>query len=58
MKIRKLLFLIILLFSISNYSQVKNFEDIEKYVKEVPKFETTNIEALTKYLKKKSLVPG
>ena len=52
MKIRKLIFLIILLFSISNYSQVKNFEEIEKYVKEVPKFETTNIETLTKYLKK------
>ena len=29
MKIRKLIFLIILLFSISSYSQVKNFEEIE-----------------------------
>lgn len=52
MKIRKSIFLILLLCSISNYSQIKNFEEIEKYVKEVPKSETTDIETLTKYLKK------
>ncbi|MET0759223.1 MAG: transglutaminase domain-containing protein [Flavobacterium sp.] len=52
MKIRIYIFLILLLFSISNYSQIKNFEEIEKYVKEVPKSETIDIETLTKYLKK------
>lgn len=41
-----------LLISISNYSQIKNFKEIEKYVKEVPESETINIETLTSYLKK------
>ena len=40
------------MFSISNYSQIKNFKEIEKYVKEVPKSETLDIETLSKYLKK------
>jgi transglutaminase/protease-like cytokinesis protein 3 len=40
------------MFSISNYSQIKNFKEIEKYVKEVPESETLDIETLSKYLKK------
>ena len=40
------------MFSISNYSQIKKFEEIEKYVIGVPKSETTDIETLTKYLTK------
>lgn len=44
--------MLILFISISSYSQIKNFEAIEKYVKEVPKSETTDIETLTQYLKK------
>lgn len=40
------------MFSMSNYSQIKNFKEIEKYVKEVPKSETLDIETLSKYLKK------
>ena len=39
-------------FSILSYSQITNFEEVEKFVKEVPKSETTDIETLTKYLKK------
>ncbi|WP_316635815.1 transglutaminase domain-containing protein [uncultured Flavobacterium sp.] len=52
MKINRLIVLLILLISISGYSQIKNFEEIEKYVKEVPQSETSDIETLTKYLKK------
>jgi transglutaminase/protease-like cytokinesis protein 3 len=51
-KIRHPFFLILLMFSISNYSQIKNFKDIEKYIKDVPKSETLDIETLSKYLKK------
>jgi transglutaminase/protease-like cytokinesis protein 3 len=40
------------MFSISNYSQIKNFKEIEKYVKEIPESETLDIETLSKYLKK------
>jgi transglutaminase/protease-like cytokinesis protein 3 len=40
------------MFSISNYSQIKNFKEIEKYVKEVPESETADIETLSKYLQK------
>lgn len=41
-----------LFISICNYSQIKNFDQIEKYVKEVPESETLDIETLTLYLKK------
>ncbi len=42
----------ILFISISGYSQIKNFQEIEKYVKEVPKSETSSVESLALYLKK------
>lgn len=41
-----------LFISICNYSQIKNFEEIEKYVKGVPESETSDVETLTLYLKK------
>jgi len=54
LKLKQFIFIIILFFSNSNYSQIKNFKEIEKYVKEVPKSETINIETLAKYLKRNS----
>lgn len=52
MKANKLIILLILFISISGYSQIKNFQEIEKYVKGVPKSETLNVESLALYLKK------
>lgn len=52
MKLTRLILLLISLISISNYSQIKNFKGIEKYVKEVPESETIDIGTLTSYLKK------
>ncbi|MBZ4043504.1 transglutaminase domain-containing protein [Flavobacterium hibisci] len=52
MKANKLIILLILFISISGYSQIKNFQEVEKYVKEVPKSETSNVESLALYLKK------
>lgn len=53
MKIRESIFIILIFFSISSYSQINNFEEIEKYVLEVPKSQTKDIETLANYLKKK-----
>lgn len=54
MKIRESIFIILIFFSISSYSQINNFEEIEKYVLEVPKSQTKDIETLANYLKKNS----
>ncbi len=54
MKIRKSIFIILIFFSISSYSQINNFEEIEKYVLEVPESQTNDIETLANYLKKNS----
>jgi transglutaminase/protease-like cytokinesis protein 3 len=53
-KIRESIFIILIFFSISSYSQINNFEEIEKYVLEVPKSQTKDIETLANYLKKNS----
>lgn len=50
--IKRIIVLIFLFISICNYSQIKNFDQIEKYVKEVPESEASDIETLTLYLKK------
>ena len=50
--IKRIIVLVFLFISICNYSQIKNFDQIEKYVKEVPESETLDIETLTLYLKK------
>nr|WP_315221242.1 transglutaminase domain-containing protein [uncultured Flavobacterium sp.] len=52
MKTKTIIVLIFLLISICNYSQIKNFKEIEKYVKEVPESETSDVKTLALYLKK------
>ncbi|WP_165571319.1 transglutaminase domain-containing protein [Flavobacterium reichenbachii] len=51
--VKKILLIIMILF-ISNfgYAQMKNFQEIEKYVKNVPESETLDVAILTQYLKK------
>lgn len=49
---KKTILLLFLFFSIFNYSQMKNFDKIDKFVSEVPKSETLDIETLSTYLKK------
>jgi transglutaminase/protease-like cytokinesis protein 3 len=51
-KRRKYFLIILIFFSILSYSQITNFEEVEKYIKGVPKSETTDIQTLTKYLEK------
>lgn len=51
---KNFLFIVIIILFVwtSGFTQIKNFKQIEKYVKEVPKSETSDIETLSQYLKK------